>query len=85
MENVLIACAGEYGGLHAILHSAFQLDVLVKFHVGPVVDELDDAVLAADTVDAPETLYDAHWVPMDVVIDEVIAVLQVLSLADAVY
>ena len=45
---------------------------------------MDDTILAADTVDTSETLDDAYGVPMDVVIDEVIAVLQILSLADAV-
>ena len=41
-------------------------------------------VHAADTVNAAEALNDADGIPVDVVIDEVIAVLEVLALGDAV-
>ena len=40
--------------------------------------------LAADAVDSSEALDDAHGVPVDVVVDAVVAVLQVLPLGDAV-
>ena len=42
------------------------------------------ALREPDAVDAPETLDDAHRIPMDVEVDEIVAVLQVLTLADAV-
>ena len=45
---------------------------------------MDYVVTATYTVNTPETLNDAHGIPMDVVVDEVVAILQVLSLADAV-
>jgi hypothetical protein len=38
----------------------------------------------AETVDATETLDDAHRIPVDVVVDDGVAVLEVLALADAV-
>jgi hypothetical protein len=38
----------------------------------------------ADAVDTAEALDDAHRVPVDVVVDEPVAVLQVLAFADAV-
>ena len=38
----------------------------------------------ADAVDAPEPLNDADRVPVDVVIDQVVAVLQVLAFGDAI-
>ena len=38
----------------------------------------------ADAVDAAEALDDAHRVPVDVVVDEVVAVLKVLAFGDAV-
>jgi hypothetical protein len=42
------------------------------------------AVGRADAVDAAEALDDAHRVPVDVVVDEPVAVLQVLAFGDAV-
>ena len=41
-------------------------------------------VAGADAVDAAEALDDAHRVPVDVVVDQVVAVLKVLALGDAV-
>ena len=40
--------------------------------------------LAADTVDAPEPLDDAHRVPMNIVVNQVVAILQSLSFGDTV-
>jgi len=39
---------------------------------------------AADTVDTAEALDDANGIPVDVIVDEVVAVLKVLAFADAV-
>src|SRR6185312_13423719 len=64
--------------------AVFQVDVFVEVGRGPEVDELDGRVGAADAVDAAETLDDAHRVPVDVVVDEVVAVLQVLAFGNAV-
>ena len=50
----------------------------------PEIDELDGVVAGADAVDAAETLDDAHRIPVDVVVDQVVAVLEVLAFADAV-
>ena len=41
-------------------------------------------VLAADTVNSPETLNDAHRIPVNVVVNEVVTVLQVLTFGDTV-
>ncbi len=60
------------------------LKVLIKIGGGPEIDEADVIVPGADTVDAPKPLDDADGVPMDVVIDEEIGVLEVLALTDAV-
>ena len=74
---------GHDRDLHAGLDTAFQVDVLVQVHVRPKVDQLDTGVFAADTVDPAKPLDDAHRVPVDVIVDEVVTVLQVLALADA--
>ena len=69
---------------HARLHPIFEVDVFVQVWCGPEVDELDGVVRAANTVDTPKALDDAHRVPVDVVIDQQITVLQVLALRDAI-
>ncbi len=78
------AVARDVGDLHACLDSVFELDVLVEVHVGPVVDQLDTFVRRADTVDAAKTLDDTHRIPMDVVVDHHVAVLQILPFGDTV-
>ena len=62
----------------------FEVDVFLQLHVGPEVDELDALVGRADAVDAAETLDDPHGIPMDVVVDDGVAVLEILAFADAV-
>ena len=84
VEHVVVAVAGEVGDDHAVLDALLEVDVLVERDVGPEVHQLDAGVGRADAVDAAESLDDPHRVPVDVVVDEVVAVLEVLALADAV-
>ena len=83
-EDVVIGSAGEVGDDHAVLDAFLEVDVLVEGDVGPEVHELNLAVGGADAVDASEALNDAHGVPVDVVVDQVVAILEVLALADHV-
>ena len=84
VEGIVVAGGGHVGDDHAALDPLLEPDVFVQRDVRPVVDELDGCVLRADAVDAAEALDDADRVPVDVVIDEVIAVLEVLAFGDAV-
>ena len=81
-EHVVVGGAGEVGDDHAVLDALLEVDVLVQGDVGPEVHELDLRVGRADAVDAAESLDDPHRVPVDVVVDQVVAVLEVLALAD---
>ena len=83
-EDVVVGGGGEVGDDHAVLDALLEVDVLVEGDVGPEVDQLDLRVGRADAVDAAEALDDPHRVPVDVVVDEVVAVLEVLALGDAV-
>ena len=83
-EHVVVGGGGEVGDDHAVLDALLEVDVLVQGDVGPEVHELDLRVGRADAVDAAEPLDDPHRVPVDVVVDDVVAVLEVLALADAV-
>ena len=84
IDVVIVAGGSHHSDLHACLDSVFELEIFVEIHVGPVVDQLDVFVRGADTVDAAEPLDDANGVPVDVVVDHHVAVLQVLALGDAV-
>ena len=80
VERIVAAGGAGIGDDHAVFHALLEVDVFVERDVWPVVDELDDGVLRADAVDAPEALDDPNRVPVDVVVDEVVAVLEVLAL-----
>ena len=84
LDDVLFARGGNVEQHHAAADALFEVDVLLQLHVGPEIDELDALVGRAETVDAAETLDDADGVPVDVVIDDGVAVLEVLPFADAI-
>ena len=81
---IVVASGSKHRHLHSRFHTGFQVDVLVKRHVRPVIHHLYDGVARADAVDSPETLDDAHGIPVNVEVYQIVAVLQVLPLADAV-
>ena len=83
-EHVLLAGRAGIEQRHATFHAPLQLDVLVELDVRPEVHQLDRSVGRPQAVDAPEALDDAHGVPVDVVVHQAVAVLQVLALGDAV-
>ena len=83
-ERVLVAARRHVGQRHARLHAAFQTQVGVHVAGGPVIQHVDLAAAAAHAVDTPEALDEPHRVPVDVVVQHGVAVLQVLPLGDAV-
>ena len=84
IDQVIIARRGHDGDLHAGLYPCFQVDVLIQVHVRPEVDQLDLGVAAADSVDSAKTLDDPHGVPVNIIVDQIVAVLQVLALRNTV-
>ena len=83
-KGIVVAGGSHVGDDHAVLDPFLKADVFVEGDVGPVVDELDGGVRRADAVDAAEPLDDSDRVPVDVVVDEVVAVLEVLAFGDAI-
>ena len=71
--------SGDFEESHAPKHAPLQIDVGIQIRHGPDIDQLNLLVRAADTVDTTETLNDAHRIPVDIVVDEIIASLQVLT------
>ena len=83
-EDVVVPGCGDVGDHHPVFDAFLEVDVFVERDVGPVVDELDAGVRRADAVHAAKPLNDAHWVPVNVVVDQIVAVLQVLAFGDTV-
>ena len=84
IDDVVVPRAGKHRDFHPGLDARLELDVVVQRQVRPEVDHLDGGIAAADAVDAPEPLDDADGIPVDVVVNQIVAVLQVLPLGDAV-
>ena len=84
LENVVLEGGGDVHEGHTGFDAVLEVDVLVEVFGGPKVDELDGVTRTADAVNASEALDDSDGIPVDVVIDvvidEVIAVLEVLAL-----
>lgn len=83
-KKVIVAGRGEDGGFHSAFNTALELDIVIELDIWPVVDKLDYVIGGAYTVNTAETLDDAHRVPVYVVVDEVVAVLKVLTFRDTV-
>jgi len=83
-QDVIVARGRHVGDDHAVFDALFQVDIFVERNIGPVIDQLDAGVGGTDAVNAPETLNDANGVPVNVVVDQIIAVLKVLAFGDAI-
>ena len=83
-EQIIIARSGHDRDLHSGFHTVFQIDVLIQIHIRPEVHQLDIPVLATDTVDTPKALDDAHRVPMNIIVYQIVAVLQVLTFRNTI-
>ena len=83
-DEVIIPCGSHDRQLHPGFHAAFQVDVLIQIHIRPEVDQLDAAILASNAVNAAKTLDNAHRIPVNIIVDQIITVLQVLTFGNAV-
>ena len=70
------------------LHSGFDLslkiDVFIQGNVRPEVNQLNHRVLTTNTVNTTEPLDNADGVPVNVVVDQIVTVLQVLAFGNTV-
>ena len=83
-EDVVVAGGRHVGNDHPVFNPFLEIDVFIQRNVGPIVHQLDGLVDGADAVDPTESLNDANRIPVDVIVDQVIAVLKVLPLGDTV-
>ena len=83
-QHIPTSCTSDIHPSHSCFHAPFQTQVVVEFNIRPIVDQLDHIVMGANTVDTAKTLDNTDWVPMNIEVDQIVAVLQVLTFADAV-
>jgi len=84
LQDVVFCGGGNIDQCHARFNTVFQVDVLVQIGRRPEVDQLDGGVGTADAVNAAKALNDTHWIPVDIVIDQRVAVLQILAFGNAI-
>ena len=70
LDDVFLAGSRNVEEHHAAADALFEVDVFLKLHIRPEIDQLDSLVRRANAVDSAEALDDADRVPMDVVIDD---------------
>ena len=83
-EKIVIAGGGHVHNLHAGFDFRFQVDILVQSNIGPEIDKLNHLVFAANTVNTTEALNNADRIPMNIVIDKIVTILEVLTFGDTV-
>ena len=83
-QDIAVAGTGDVHPRHARFHTPFQAEVVVQLDVRPVVHQLNHLVARANTIDTTESLNDAHGVPVNIIINKVVAVLKVLTFGDTV-
>src|SRR5437868_586289 len=84
LQDIVLEGGGDVYKRHARFNAILEVDVPVEVLGGPEVDKLDAVAGAPDTVDPAEALDNADRIPVNVVVDQVVAVLKVLAFADAV-
>ena len=84
LDEVFLAGGGDVEEHHPAADALLEVDVFLELDIGPEVDQLDPRVAGAEPVDPAEPLDDADGIPVEVVVDEPIAILQILPFGDAV-
>ncbi len=84
LEEVVLERGRDVDQRHAGFDTVLEIDVFIEVLRRPEVHQLNRAVHTPDTVNAPKALDDADGIPVDVVIDEVIAVLKVLPFRNTI-
>ena len=83
-QQIIVASGGEINEGHARLDPLTERQVFIQVVRRPEVHHLHHMAAAADAVNPPEAPDDPHRVPVDVVVHQVVAVLEVLAFGDTV-
>ena len=83
-QQIVSLRGGDVYQCHARLDAVFQVDVTVEVGGGPKVDELNAVIDATDAVNPSKPLNNAHRIPVNVIVNQVITVLEVLAFRNAI-
>ena len=83
-DDIVVRGRRRVDDRHARRYALIEIDVFVQRNIRPKIHELNALIFTADTVDSPEPLHDTDGIPMNIVIDADVAILQVLPFGNAV-
>ena len=83
-QQVIRAGRSDIHQRHARLDPIFQIDVLIEIICGPEIDEINHFIQTADPVNPAKALNNPYRVPVNIVIDQQIAILEVLAFGDTI-
>ena len=78
VDDVFLACGRDIQQHHTPLDACSEVDVRVQVLRRPEIHELYHGIPRAYAVDASETLDDTHRIPVYIVVDKIVAILQIL-------
>ena len=84
LEQVVLASRRDVYQRHSRFDSVLEIEILVEVGRGPKVDQLHRMAGTTDSVDPAKALDDSHWIPVDVIIDQIVTILQVLAFRNTV-
>ena len=77
IENLRVFANGVVDFLDAVMQFVFEAEILVEAGFRQEIETMHDIVVAADAINAPEPLNQPDRIPVEVVIDDIVAVLKV--------
>lgn len=83
-KNVLITRGGRVKQYHPVLYTSFKANVFIQINIRPEIDQLDALVHGAEAVNTAETLDNAYRIPMNIVVNQTVAVLKILPFRNTV-
>ena len=79
IDQIIITGGCHNRDLHTGLNTGLQINVLIQRQVRPEIHKLNVLVTTSNTIDPSKTLDDAHRIPVNIIVDQVITVLQILT------
>ncbi len=84
IQEVVFSCSRDVYKGHSGLNSVIEPDIIIQIVRRPEIYHLNFIINTADPVDPSETLDNANRIPMDIIIDQIVTVLEILAFGNAV-
>ena len=83
-ENVVVTGGGHIGNHHPVFDPFLEIDVFIEGNIGPIVNQLNGLIDGTDSVDTAKALDNADRIPVNVIVDQIIAILEVLAFGNTI-